>query len=311
MTTLDVCCASEAAYAPHAATMLHSLLAVHDDTSVSVHFLHGDEMPPGDRDRLRAMVEDAGARIDFVRVEAELVEDLPKFGQPTHAMWYRTFAPELLPDLDEVIYIDVDTVVMDTLVPLAQIDVSDHWLAAVTNVFQHNHVYRPAELGLPGPEAYFNSGVLLLNLEAMRRDGCSDAVRQCALERSSQMEWWDQDALNIVLSGRRLELHPRWNVMNAVLHFREARSVFGADRVAEARRNPAVRHFEGPRENKPWNYMCTREMRDAYVRHRRQTPWPEVKLDDVSPCNAARRLLRGPRRAQALAELRTGAALTA
>ena len=76
----------------------------------------------------------------------------------TSAMWLRIFLPELMPDADKVLYLDADTLAVDSLAPLWDTDLSGHALGAVTNVFQHNHVQRPAELGLSGPEVYFNSG---------------------------------------------------------------------------------------------------------------------------------------------------------
>ena len=51
----------------------------------------------------------------------------------------------------------------------------------MTNVFQPDHSTDAAELGLSGPDDYFNSGVLLLDLAALRRDGCTEALREVAL----------------------------------------------------------------------------------------------------------------------------------
>ena len=309
MSGLRVACACEGDYVPHSAAMLHSVLE-HGGPGVEVHYLHGPGFDPDAIRLLRELVEAGGGAIAFHEIAPGSVEGLPTYSMFTSAMWHRTFLPELVPDAGRILYLDVDTIAADSLLPLWETDLGDHWLGAVTNVFQHNHMQRPGELGLER-DSYFNSGVLLMNLEAMRRDGCAEAVRRCAAERGEALEWPDQDALNLVLGERRLALHPRWNAMNAVLHFPQAAGVFGAEAVEEARRNPGIRHYEGPRENKPWNYMCPREGRELYIRHRAATPWPETPLEDATPANAARRLLRGPRRGQALAELRAGTAVTA
>ena len=73
-------------------------------------------------------------------------------------MWYRIFLPELLPDVDRVLYLDADTIAVDSLAPLWEIDLDDSYLGAVTNVFQANHVHRPAELGLAGPRSTSTAG---------------------------------------------------------------------------------------------------------------------------------------------------------
>jgi lipopolysaccharide biosynthesis glycosyltransferase len=265
--TLQVCCAAEGEYVVHCAAMLDSVL-FQQDGDVQVHFLHGPKLPRVSADLLRRVVDAAHGQIRFHKIPDSRLEGLPVVEQFTAAMWYRIFLPELLPNVDRVVYLDCDTIAADSLDPLWEIDLGDHYLAAVTNIFQRNHLQRPAELGLDGPEVYFNSGVLLMNLAQMRRDGCSDALRDYARAHARELEWPDQDALNVVLGSRRLELHPRWNVMNSMFAFNAARRAFGRKALRDARRMPGIRHFEGPAANKPWDIECTAPLQELYVRHR-------------------------------------------
>jgi lipopolysaccharide biosynthesis glycosyltransferase len=275
MTTLDVACAAEGAeYVAHSATMLHSLLAAHPGERVRIHYMHGPDIGRRDRRKLARMVRRDGGEISFLSVPDRRVRGLPTVGFTRKATWYRIFLPELRPHLDRILYLDSDLLVLESLVPLWQTDLTGNWVAAVTNVFQDDHLDRPAELALTGPQVYFNAGVLLLNLADMRDDGCTEALLTFAVEKAERLSWRDQDALNVVLGSRRLELHPRWNCMNSILLFPRAADVFGADAVAEARDDPAIRHFEGPGDNKPWHPDCERELRDLYFEHRRHTPWP-------------------------------------
>ena len=285
--TLQVACSARHDYVPHAATMLHSVLQ-HDRPHV--HFLHGDDWPADYFDRLRSMIEDGGGEVTFHGVSAERVAGLrTRDGLPA-AHWYRIFLPELLPDVDRILYLDGDLIALESLDPLWATDLGDNYLGAVTNVLQSDHTNRPAELGLPA-DSYFNSGVLLMDLEGMRRDGCTDEVMAWALAHWDKLAWPEQDALNVVLGARRLGLHPRWNLMNSILLFPASVDVFGADVVAEARAHPAIRHFEGPSVNKPWHYLCERGMRDLYFEHRCHTPWPEYELEGATVRNRLRRLL--------------------
>ena len=172
MTKLHVACAAEGqAYVAHSAVMLHSLLDHSDGLAIEVHYLHGPRFDRSDARLLRSMVEGGGGSIEFLEVPDADVAALPVTDQFTKAMWYRIFLPELLPQLDRVLYLDADTLIVDSLAPLWATDLEGAYLAAVTNVFQSNHVHRPAELGLAGPHVYFNSGVLLMNLADMRRTG--------------------------------------------------------------------------------------------------------------------------------------------
>lgn len=284
---LELACASEGrAYVAHTAAMIHSAVATNPADELRVHYLHGPDLPARARRKLIGMLAGTRAAIEFHHVGDERVAGLPTRAFTGKATWYRIFLPELLPDVERVLFVDSDTLVLDSIAPLWQLDLDGFYLAAVTNVLEPHYAHRPAELGVE-EGTYFNAGVLLMNLALMRRDGCSHALFEHGVEH--QPLWRDQDALNVVLGGRRLPLHPRWNCMN-IFRFAWADEVFGSEAVAEARANPAIRHFEGPGDNKPWHLLCTRELRELYFEHRRGTPWPRVRRDGLTPANLARRL---------------------
>ena len=280
---IEVACAAEGReYVAHSAAMLHSLLGHHPRGEVRIYYMHGPDVSARDERRLASMVEHAGGEIAFRRFADRELRGLPTRGFTRKATWYRVFLPELLPDSGKLLYLDSDLIVLGSLGELFHTDLAGHWVGAVTNVFQHNHLHRPAQLGLAGPEVYFNAGVLLMNLEEMRRDCCTEALLEYGRREAHRLEWRDQDALNVVLGGRRLPLHPRWNCMNSILVFESAKEVFGADAVQQARTNAAIRHFEGPDTNKPWHHLCEAELRELYLDHRRATPWPRPRRGRLS-----------------------------
>jgi len=264
--TLHVSCAADDAYAPHAAATVHSVCAHSGRLPVHVHFLADEQLSGERREQLRTMVEGHGARIDFLETPPE-IHLLPSDERFTSAIWHRIFLPSLLANLDRVLYLDADVIACGHLAPLWHTNLEGFWLGAVTNVFQPNHRARPKQLGLPNREVYFNSGVLLMNLEAMRRDGKTEELLELVAARGAEFEWPDQDALNIALGERRLRLHPRWNATNALRH-NWSRGTFPRLAHWRARLRPGLRHFEGPDANKPWHPNCIEAQRDVYRRHR-------------------------------------------
>lgn len=287
---LDIACAAEGEdYVAHSAAMLHSVLAQNRGHDVHVHYMHGPDIGAEHEESLAAMVTTQGGSVSFLRIPDNAIEGLPTKGFTRKATWYRIFLPQLLPEVERILYLDADLIVVDALTPLWELDLTGQWVGAVTNVFQDNHVHRPAELGLAGPEVYFNAGVLLMNLAQMRSDGRTEALLEYGVQNADRLEWRDQDALNVVLGERRMELHPRWNCMNAFYVFDHASDVFGEERLEQAKSDPAIRHFEGPSINKPWHYMCERELRELYAEHRAQTPWPHVRREGRTPRNMLRR----------------------
>lgn len=289
MTKLHVSCAAEGEYVIHSAAMLHSVLTCQPPNSVVIDYLHGPELAERTRRDLRDMVVRSGGEVNFWEIPDSWVAGLPTEGFTRKATWYRTFLPELLPDVSRVLYLDADVLVVESVAPLWEVDMTEKPVAAVTNVLKPQAIERPTALGIPDSQGYFNAGVMLMNLELMRREETSRAVSEYGRAHADELPWRDQDAFNVVLGARRIPLHPRWNCMNGFLVFPSSADVLGAEAVAEAIENPAIRHFEGPGPYKPWHYLCPPEWRNLYRSHRRATPWPHLRLEGRNPRNMWRR----------------------
>jgi lipopolysaccharide biosynthesis glycosyltransferase len=129
-------------------------------------------------------------------------------------MYYaRIGMPSLLADVDRVIYLDSDTLVLGDLSQLWDMDCNN----STAMVCRDRKILRlsedspwpldPGEAGLP----YFNSGVMLVNLEMWRTE---DIQRQCLdliAKPAGPYRWWDQTILNHVLRGKVEFLPGEWN----------------------------------------------------------------------------------------------------
>lgn len=287
-SVLDIACAANEAYVPHCAAMLHSALTVHDRGTIRVHFMPAPDVLDTTIDRLRAMTQAHGGSLVVHGGLHDEVADLPVMDRIPTVMWYRVFLPRLLPTTSRVLYLDCDTLVVDDLSALWEIDLEDSYLGAVDNAFEPGVERHAADLGLASAAEYFNSGVLLLNLDLMRADGATEAILDCARTRS--LVWPDQDALNLVLGQKRVRLEPRWNCMN-VLFYGNIPSSYDQDAARAAAACPAILHFEGPQMAKPWHYLNRHPRRSVYFAHRAATPWPDVNFDGRTWTNRALRPL--------------------
>lgn len=102
----------------------------------------------------------------------------------TYMVLMRVCYPSLLP-VDKVISIDVDTVILDSLMPIWEKDITGKWFAAVP---ESTSEWRPYG-GI-----YFNVGVCVFNLKQMREDG----IESILINRLNTMklDYKEQDALN-------------------------------------------------------------------------------------------------------------------
>lgn len=164
-----------------------------------------------------------------------------------------------------VLYLDGDVRIVADLSPLFSVDMQGQPLAAVRDyvvsgwlakgvVRGHRNEIRLKELAqsMHGAEvsSYFNSGVLLLDTDAIAAEPeLSDAMQD--LERASKCSWGDQDHLNNVFAGRVRLLDPAYNSSwSRTSEQRRFIAKLGPAPSEVTNIPDAIIHFHGPR--KPW-----------------------------------------------------------
>jgi len=189
------------------AVMLRSVLNSSQEGRFKVYCLVCEDIPERQQNMLREM---CGGRMEFEyinlsgRLEGCYVD--PRYSE---AASYRLMLPELLPDLNKIIYLDCDIIVRQDLAALdSLVDISGNYLAAVFEAPIENQSQRWEALGCD-PGKYFNSGFLVMNLARMRKEKVSEKL--LAVLHRDYLEFPDQDALNIVCKGRVEALTPVYN----------------------------------------------------------------------------------------------------
>ena len=111
--------------------------------------------------------------------------------------------PELLPGVDKVLQLDVDTVVMDDLSPLWDIDMEGKWFAAAWEPLSGYDPYHSGH--------YQNVGVCMFNLEAMRADDAQ--AKLVHFINNTKANCVEQDALNYLgqMHGKSVDIPTRYN----------------------------------------------------------------------------------------------------
>jgi lipopolysaccharide biosynthesis glycosyltransferase len=285
----------DAEYAPWAATTIASCLQSNRGYEVSFNVLHDSSLSESDIERLQSVVDKGGSSVEFHALGPSLgLEALPSNAEFGTIVWLRLYLPEILSNLPRVLYLDSDTFVAGHLAELWQVPLGDAPLAAVANVVEPAMRPHVAALGIDYPGGFFNSGVLLLNLEVMRAESSVDRLLRFSRDHRGELVWPDQDALNAVFARRWLALHPRFNAQSSLWGWRDwAVEVFGEDAVRAAKGAPVIRHFEGRGLCKPWHYMCPVPGYKEYRRALASTPWAGTPIEDRTPATRLIRVLPG------------------
>ncbi len=174
---------------------------------------------------------------------------------------------EILPDLDEVLCLDVDTLVRAPLDDLLDWELR-HPLGAVIEIAgAGRHIFGTTR------QAYFNGGVLRMSLQRMRQERTWDQA-QLILERRGELVYQEQDVLNLLFRNR---------FDNIPLVFNVFESLMLANPTLDGLQDAVIVHFVGP--VKPWHKSSksrfAREWRQQYSKTQPPdnppTPGPRVR----------------------------------
>jgi lipopolysaccharide biosynthesis glycosyltransferase len=168
-------------------------------------------------DALSRLIDRLGrpARLEFVTVDPSVFgKATPGPGQ-SHMTYCRILLPHLL-DVPRLIYLDCDTLVFRDLSELFDLELSPgKVLAAVPDsetlsLADDSRTIADA-MNLLAEGAYFNCGVMLMNLDELRRQHFFQRSIEFLNSWSGKYRFWDQSAINFILNGQVHELAEHWN----------------------------------------------------------------------------------------------------
>lgn len=193
----------------------------------------------------------------FIAVDSALFEGFPESKRYPLQIYYRLAAPLLLPDnLDRILYLDVDTVIINPLDPLYEMNFEGAWYIACTHTREFLTKLNHVRLGVKKDVPYVNTGVMVLNLPALRKNLRMEDIRAYADERMHTFILPDQDIIT-ALYGEQVKLADtmRYNLSDRILTFYNADPKNKKVDLEWVRANAVVIHYCG--KNKPWreSYM--------------------------------------------------------
>lgn len=273
---IHIACGCNDRYARHTAAMLISVAEhVSPEVNIKAYVLHDNGLSGESIQKLRASLPDT------VEIETLFVSDELMDGLPTHKFhrecWHRIFLPELLPELDRVLYLDSDMIAVDDITTLWSTDIGSKLFGAVVNpLYPFNPPHPITKLGLDNLSDYLNAGCLLMDLSKMRQADFSYKTK-CYGIKHPENTWPEQDAMSVVWQKQWFHLHPRWNMQSTFFDLHPQKLPVSTDIVAIARERPAVIHFIGT--HKPWHYLCRNAFRQAYFDASKKTAWGESEVE--------------------------------
>ena len=117
---------------------------------------------------------------------------------------------DIFPNIDKMLYMDGDTIVQKDLTELFNTDISDVYAGAVKEISSDDRLAK--SLNIP---FYFNVGVMLLNLEKMRKDNIAEKLCENKFGQKPSTRFMTQDTINKIFFGNYVLLPAKNNLLSA------------------------------------------------------------------------------------------------
>ncbi|MBQ9581034.1 MAG: glycosyltransferase family 8 protein [Synergistaceae bacterium] len=262
-------------YSQHAGVTVTSIFE-NTKSKVTVHILHDDTLTDLNRERFLNTAKRYGQSIDLINVEeyknkigGETLKNIPDYWSV--GTLYRLFIPEILKNLDKIIYLDCDIVVNADIAELWNVDIGDNALAGARDSTSYDIFYKtlPSHMKIRFKilklqrDRYINAGVLLMNLKKMRElgDFTQIAFNWLIIHEHAALAF-DQDTLNVLFMNSIKIIDNKFDYFNYAIE-----DIDLSGRI--------IHYIGGP---KPWNVFPLNKADRLY--------WSTLfKSEWVSSCN--------------------------
>lgn len=242
--------------------MLKSLFLNNPDETFRIYLMH-TSLKDTELDELSTYIERHESKLNTIHVDDGYFADAPVLLHYTKEMYFRLLAYQLLPDqMDRILYLDPDILVLNPIRELYETDLDGCLYAAAYHdkipVKEINKIrLYPYEIN-----AYYNSGVLLMNLELLRNEADEKEIFRFVEEHRAKLIMPDQDILNALYAKKIKgldELYYNYDVRYYSYYKLSSNGFFDMDRIIN---HTVILHFCG--KKKPWNKKYTGSFHSLY-----------------------------------------------
>jgi lipopolysaccharide biosynthesis glycosyltransferase len=255
--------------------MLVSLFENNKDEKINI-FLFSDHLSSDNQKNINQIVKNYNQKIIYQLIDLKNIEYFKVSDHASLANYYRVLAFSLLPkNIKKILYLDVDLLVLESINDLYSSNIDNYLLGVVkepTEMLKNKEL-----LDIPVQYSYFNSGVMLVNIEKWKQIDATLKIINFIQNNADKIQFWDQDALNALFYDDCILIHKKWNIQSG--HFNTSKNIKKED--------IKILHFTG--KSKPWEYMNKHPLKQLYYKYLKKTPWKHYKPKDKTLGNMLRK----------------------
>jgi lipopolysaccharide biosynthesis glycosyltransferase len=281
MQPVVVVCAADDNYAMPLTVTLRSVIEnYHSRRKLALFIIDGGISHSNQRKIAKSLAKPQ-VDLEFLQPQTAFPPDMKLSRRMTLAIYNRLLIPDLLPlSFSKAIYLDSDLIVKANLAQLWEIEIEENYVLAVQDMYvayvsSKGGLKNYQELGILADSKYFNSGVLVINLDKWRFGQIATKVIEYVRANKEIMTFHDQEGLNALLAGKWGELDLRWNQIPYIYEYNSWANNLLKQQIQsnydEILNNPYIIHFSSGR--KPWRLGCKHPRKMEFFHYLRMTAW--------------------------------------
>ena len=232
--------------------LLNSIQYANPNESFDVYILHKN-LEQEDIETIQKGLDLEKFFIHSINIPKSEIDNFPVYEKryPVE-IYFRIFATKYLPEnVDKVLYLDADTIVINELKELYDTDFEGNYFIAATHIRKLLHKFNEIRLDIKEDEPYINTGVLLINLDELRKRDVEKEVIEYINKNKTILMLPDQDIISSIYGGKiKLIDGLKYNLGDRSFNAYNLRNPNNQINLKWVCKNTVVIHYYG--RNKPW-----------------------------------------------------------
>lgn len=204
-----------------------------------------------------------GQKVEIITIDKQRFDGLIVNERFPISMYYRFLLPEMLIGESKVLYLDCDIIVRHSLSELYDTSLDGKALAAVVAQSCDDIIWTN-QLKLNSP--YFNSGVLLMNMDYWRQNDSFNKLVSWVANNPDKCMLPDQNALNVIFDGCVEYLDYTYNYQEAWFNVETTKIHYAKwNTIKEIGKDPIIIHY--CQAEKPWFEECKNPFKAEWIKY--------------------------------------------
>lgn len=271
-------------YAPFAGASIVSLFENNKENEITVYIL-GEDLSNSSLTNFSEISKNYNRNI-VIRDTKKIIAKMKKWGMPSYRGSYAANLRMLLPyfldqSINRVLYLDSDTIVNDSIKEFYEMSLNEKTVAMVLDSL--GGTYKIEQLGFEKQELYFNSGVILYDLDKWRKEQYSEKIIEHVKMGNMHYTSPDQDLINVICKEGIARVSAKYNFQPVHKVYKDKtyfncygqEGYYTAEEIEDARRNVVIYHSFRFVGEFPWNKGSIHPYKNLFNHYLELSPWKD------------------------------------